>query len=184
MCGSNRKGVRIFRTYPSLINSDQAIHTTSEVKVLSFERTRFGTPPYRGPASTESSLRLTRSRAANTSLLSCGRAEKHDLRIKKLTVSLSGALYPLPRCLGDCLTGLQLRLFGSPHIVLSAMRNMPRQQIDDSIVPRIIEFLTPMTMCLDFYLPISTTGWDFLNASYWEVAGPMREALYEISNYT
>ena len=31
MCGSNRKGVRIFRTYPSLINSDQATHTTSEV---------------------------------------------------------------------------------------------------------------------------------------------------------
>ena len=39
-------GVRIFRTYPSLINSDQAIHTTSEVKGLSFERTRLGTLPW------------------------------------------------------------------------------------------------------------------------------------------
>ena len=39
-------GVCIFRTYPSLINSDQAIHTTSEVKGLSFERTRLGTLPW------------------------------------------------------------------------------------------------------------------------------------------
>ena len=62
------------------------------------------------------------------------------------------------------------------------MQSASPLKVEDSIVPRIIAFLTPMAIRLDFYLGLSIVSRGLMHTSNWESEGPMREHLRRISS--